>query len=317
MKRHRGLRAPESKYASRAAFTLIELLVVIAIIAILAALLLPVLSRAKAKARSLQCLSNLRQITISYKVAIDEDSGQLNGPWWWGGPVARYPDGYGNSGVGDWFAKHWGKANEGWICPSAPEGPGGTNFWGIPVPVPGPVHAGTVDSAWRADGWWWGWGWGGPPFAGDRTTRVGSYGANNWLSSWGWYAWGGGPTPIIRGPDWVFTKEEQIARPSQTPVFADSVAFWWACPTETDLPASNLRTGQGQSGFPWGINMFTIPRHGSRPSSVPTNQRPKDRLPGAINVSFYDGHVGLVRLEDLWQLEWHRDYKPPPKRPGL
>jgi prepilin-type N-terminal cleavage/methylation domain-containing protein/prepilin-type processing-associated H-X9-DG protein len=69
-------------------FTLIELLVVIAIIAILAAMLLPALARAKARAQGVKCLNNVKQLQLAWQLYAD-DNGDVIVPSGGGTPTTN------------------------------------------------------------------------------------------------------------------------------------------------------------------------------------------------------------------------------------
>jgi prepilin-type N-terminal cleavage/methylation domain-containing protein len=280
-------------------FTLIELLVVIAIIAILAALLLPALNRSKQKAHNVVCLNNQRQICLGFRLWLDDqDDQRLDRPE-----------------VAAWYTGEIGRGQI-WVCPSAPNR-GSLSRW--------QPSWGTVGSAWVEPLWSQMWPPGGEPgVPPTQDTRVASYSVNDWLfvkalrSRYGYAVW------RDLGQPWeaaLFANQGQITQPMWTPLLADGVAYRYVLPLEVDYPATDLVNGYPVANSPIGaigtMAVMTIPRHGNRPSRVPTDWAPQGPLPGAVNVGSVDGHVETVKLDRLWQFYWHADYQPPAKRPGL
>ena len=219
-------------------FTVIELLVVVGIIGVLVAVLLPVVGRVRRQARSVTCVSNLRQLGFGLQTHMSQKKGRLTAPFW--GPADVGPLAAENVLVP---TRATGSQSPIMFCPETTEPPqkdsGGLSHGGLfpdrysggtfrPWGVPDADYNNTVFEASQA------------PFRGS------SYGVNAWLDRMHRTVMVGSTLP-------------QAAR---VPVFADAI-WGLGFPFRNDPPPVRLAPHQPADPSSYGIGtVFCVPRHG-------------------------------------------------------
>ena len=255
-------------------FTLIELLVVIAI---LAAMLLPALARAKAKAGQAKCLSNVKQLTLAGNMYVAD--------W-----RALVPDAYSGT-TGGWL-KHlidfYGRATNVLNCPTAIDPATST---------PPNQNQGTARQQWGRQ-----FGTGS-----DQGYYYCSYGMNGWFFS----DTGGGQSDDGGDKAKYYAKESMVMKPTEAPVFFDeNWSDTW--PQESDAINHDLSLGNplgSHSGTLMG--RVAIARHGGTPGKglLPVGAFPGNTKEGVI-VGCFDGHANFTKISRLYDYYWHTKWNP-------
>jgi len=273
-------RVKAARNAARRAFTLIELLVVITIIAILAALLLPALARAKSQGQQTSCLNNIKQITTAGLMYLNDTKHGF--PW----NPPSYPN-YDPNAPPFWIEAltNCGAIDPVRVCPSTH----------LPPP-PLVQEGGAADLEWVTQVE--------PP-----GLECGSYGLNGWFFDFMVEA-----NPDMTGgayPQFMYPNLASVPKPAQTPFFCDQ-NYVYTFPLEADRAPGDLYTGQSPPDWVMrdGIGCCTILRHGGPTANNSFPYTSGQPLPGAINMSFADGHAQLVKLPQLWTFYWHRNWNP-------